>query len=110
MESTIISNDFLTRDQIEKLLGVENEVIRATSMEDVQLVRQNIDHFIEHQPNSCFDTALKENLNMQEYLDETTINITEETELQICYRIDFPTNQKENSTTQCSVYVRIDKN
>lgn len=43
--------------------------------------------------------ALKENLNMQEYLDETTINVTEETELQICYRIDFPTFQKENSTT-----------
>lgn len=31
--------DFLTREQIEKLIGVENEVFRATSMGDVQLVR-----------------------------------------------------------------------
>ncbi|MFJ7950665.1 hypothetical protein ACIQZG_03940 [Lysinibacillus sp. NPDC096418] len=104
-----MSNEFLTREQIEKLLAAKYEVIRATTMEDVQLVRQNIDCLIEIHPNSSFEPTLKENLNLQEYLDETTITVTNETEQQICYRIDFPTIQKENSTYQDSVYVRFDK-
>lgn len=103
-------NNMLTREQIEKLLGVKREVIRETTMEDVQLVRQNIDCVIEHLPNSGFETEFKENVNLSAYLDETTINVTNETEQQICYRIDFPTIKKENSESQYSGYVRIDRN
>lgn len=105
-----MSNDFLTQEQIEKLLAVKKTAIRATTMEDVQLVRQNIDRLIEHYRKEGMEEAVKEYVFLQEHLNETTIIIDRETELQIFYSFLYPRFYSENYTLQDSGFMRIDKN
>lgn len=105
-----MSNNVLTREQIEKLLAVKKTAIRETTMEDIQLIRQNIDRLIEHHRKHGMEEAVKENLFLQKYLDETTINVDHETEQQVFYSFQYPKSYTENYTLQDSGFMRIDKN
>ena len=105
-----MSNDFLTREQIEKLLAVKIPAIRETTMEDIQLIRQNIDRLIEHHRKHGMGEAVKESLLLQERLDETIITVTNETEQQISYSFKYPEMYKENYVLQDSAFMSVDKN
>ena len=105
-----MSNDFLTREQIEKLIAVKIPAIRETTMEDIQLIRQNIDRLIEHHRKHGMEGAVKESLLLQERLDETIITVTNETEQQISYSFKYPEMYKENYVLQDSAFMSVDKN
>lgn len=104
-----MSNDFLTRNQIEKLLTMKKTAIRVTTMEDVQLVRHNIDCLVEHCRKQGMEEAIKEYIIFKEHLDETTIIVDTETEQHIFYTFQYPKYSTENTTLQDSGFMRIDK-
>ena len=105
-----MSNDFLTQEQIEKLLDVKKPAIRATTMEDILLIRQNIDRLIELYRTRGMEEAVKEYVFLREHLDETTIIVDQETERQIFYSSQYPKYSTGNYTLQDSGFMRIDKN
>lgn len=106
----MISNDFLSHEQIEKLLAVKKTAIRAITMGDIQLFRQNIDLLLKHYRKQGMEEAVKEYEFLQEHLDETTIIIDQETEQQIFFSFQYLNVNTENYTLQDSGFMRIDKN
>lgn len=109
MGGSFMSHDFLAREQIEKLLGVENKGNRATTRGDVQLVRQNLDRLIMHDRKQSMEEAVKEYEFLKEYLDERTINVDHETEQQIFFSFQYPKYSTENYALQDTGFMIINK-
>lgn len=104
-----MSNNFLTQEQIEKLLTTKERAIRETTIEDVKRIQQHLDVLIAHHRNSGMEEALQECLATKERLEATKIIVVNETEQQIFYTLQFPSIDTEYYTSHDSGFITVNK-
>ncbi|MFJ7735083.1 hypothetical protein ACIQ2D_01975 [Lysinibacillus sp. NPDC097287] len=92
------------------MLAMKKTACRETTMNDIDLIRQNLKLLIEHHRNNGLEVALRESLMLQERLDEMEIIVEKETEQQIFYTFKLPLIARKNLIIQDSGFMTVYKN